>query len=90
MPRSTLFPTTAEQRLRLPVLVVDMLSAGLDRDLVTRWSELARVDQGVFELFELWAESEADPEERALIVADIQDLLDAQSRPISVWSLATE
>jgi hypothetical protein len=67
-----------------------MLSAGLDEDLITKASELANVDQGIFELFELWTESEADPAERALIVADMQDLLDAQSRPIAIWSLAAE
>lgn len=90
MARNTPFPTTAEQRLRLPGFVADMLSAGLDEDLITKASELANVDQGIFELFELWTESEADPAERALIVADMQDLLDAQSRPIAIWSLAAE
>lgn len=70
------FPTTSDQKLKLATFVVEMMNAGLDHGFIADASELARVDQGVYDLFEMWAEAKASPEERDQIVADIQDLLD--------------
>lgn len=70
------FPTTSEQKLKLATFVVEMMNAGLDHGFIASASERARVDQGMYDLFEMWADTKASPEERDHIVADIQDLLD--------------
>lgn len=70
------FATTSEQRLKLAEYVVEMLKTDLDREFVAAASELAREAQGVYDLFELWAATRDDPNERDQIIADIQDLLD--------------
>jgi DNA-binding phage protein len=80
------FTTTSEQKLKLAGFVVDMVKAGLDREFVINAAELARSDQGIYDLFEMWSETESTPDERDQIVADIQDLLDdyrdAPSEPV--------
>lgn len=78
------FRTTPEQILNLPALVAGMKKAGLDRKLIANAAELASSDQGVYELVELWGECENDPAERALIVADIQDLVESNRCALSV------
>jgi hypothetical protein len=70
------FPTTSEQKLKLAAYVVEMVKAGLDHRFIVSASELARVDQGIYDLFELWSQSEHDASEREQIIADIQDLLE--------------
>jgi DNA invertase Pin-like site-specific DNA recombinase len=70
------FPTTSEQKLKLATFIVEMMRAGLDHGFIASASERARIDQGVFDLFEMWVEASANQEERDQIVADIQDLLD--------------
>jgi hypothetical protein len=69
------FRTTHEQIIRLAEIVTAMTSTGLDRRFVAAGFELARTDQGIFELMELWyeADSKADGEET---LADLQDLID--------------
>jgi len=69
------FQTTHEQIIRLAEIVTAMNRASLDLRFVAACSELARTDQGVFELMELWhdADSEGD---RAETLADLQDLID--------------
>jgi hypothetical protein len=42
---------------------------------VAQASELARVDQGVFELMELWSEAET-PHDRDETLADLQEMID--------------
>jgi len=69
------YRTTPEQVLKLARIVVEMQNAGLANEFIAGCHELARVDQGVFELMELW--SEAGPgEERDDTEADLQDLID--------------
>lgn len=68
------FRTTDEQVLMLASLMVAMKEARLDPSFIVRASELARSDQGVFDLMALW--HGADEAGRAEIVADLQDSLD--------------
>lgn len=68
------FKTTPEQRLKLAQIVVEMQKGKLDPSFIDNTSELARVDQGVFDLVDLWHHAKAA--DRAEILADIQDSLD--------------
>lgn len=68
------FKTTDEQVLMLASFMVAMKEARLDPSFIVRASELARFDQGVFDLMALWLA--ADEAGRAEIVADLQDSLD--------------
>lgn len=70
------FRTTPDQILNLASIMVGMERAGLDRDFIVKASELARSDQGVYDLMALWAEAENEPGEREQIVADIQASVD--------------
>lgn len=72
----TPFKTTPEQIVNLASIVIAMVNAGLDQAFVAAASELARTDQGVYDLMELWMASEDDEAERDEIVADIQESLD--------------
>jgi hypothetical protein len=72
----TPFTTTTEQKLKLAGFVVEMMQTDLDHEFIAEASELARTDQGVYDLFELWMETKDDPAERDQIIADIQDALD--------------
>lgn len=69
------FQTTSDQILKLAAIMVEMERAGLDRDFIVKASELARFDQGVYDLMALWDEAN-DATEQGAIVADIQDSLD--------------
>lgn len=68
------FKTTPEQVMALASIMVEMGAAGLDQEFIVTASELARTDQGVFDLMALWKGS--NPEERDEIVADIQESVD--------------
>ena len=57
------FKTTPDQILTLPSIVVAMHQAGLDKSFIVAADELARADQGVFDLMEMWLDS-SDPSER--------------------------
>ncbi len=72
----TLFRTTPEQKLQLASIVVEMMAAGLERDFIVQASELARVDQGVYDLMELWRDAAGDAAERAEVIADLQESID--------------
>jgi hypothetical protein len=48
------FRTTAEQRAKVASIAATMVGAGLDAEWVGRAAEIARIDQGVFELLEIW------------------------------------
>lgn len=80
------FQTTTDQVLNLASIMVEMKNAGLDHDFIVKASELARVDQGVYDLMALWLATSGDPAERAEILADIQESLDdyadAPSQPV--------
>jgi len=71
----TTFKTTDAQCIQLARIVVAMSDAGLDAGFVRRANDLAREDQGAYELLELWSEEE-DEREREEILADMQDMLD--------------
>ena len=69
------FKTTPDQVLNLAKIVLAMERAGLDRTFIRDADELARTDQGVYDLMALWL-GEDDVEERGEIIADIQESLD--------------
>ena len=79
------FKTTDDEILKLSDIVVEMQKAGLDRGFIARAYDLAREDQGVFDLMSLWS-STNELEEREEIVADIQasidDYADTPSAPL--------
>jgi DNA-binding phage protein len=66
----------AEQVLKLATIMVEMEKAGLDRNFIVEASELARSDQGIYDLMALWIDAATDPSERDEVVADIQESLD--------------
>lgn len=70
------FRTSPEQVLQLATITVEMMSAGLDHDFIYKASELARTDQGVYDLMALWLGAADDEDERDEILADIQESLD--------------
>jgi DNA-binding phage protein len=70
------FRTTPEQVLKLATIMVEMEKTGLDRDFIVEASELARSDQGIYDLMALWIDAANDPSERDEVVADIQESLD--------------
>lgn len=70
------FRTEPEQVLNLASIMVEMMNVGLDHDFIVRASELARVDQGVYDLMALWLDTSGDAAERDEIVADIHESLD--------------
>jgi DNA-binding phage protein len=80
------FKTTSDQVLNLAWIMVEMKNAGLDHHFIVTASELARVDQGVYDLMALWLATSGDPAEREEILADIQESLDdyadAPSQPV--------
>ena len=69
------FKTTHEQILKLASIMMEMEKSGLDGDFIVEASELARTDQGLFDLMALWVDAN-DATERDEIVADIQESLD--------------
>lgn len=74
----TRFKTTDDQLIRLACIVTEMAKAGIDRRFIVSCSELARTDQGVFDLMELWCEAERD-DDRGETLADLQDIVDEAS-----------
>jgi DNA-binding phage protein len=70
------FQTSPEQILKLASIMLQMERVGLDPDFIVNASELARSDQGVYDLMALWVEADNDVAEREEIVADIQESLD--------------
>lgn len=82
----TTFLTTDEQRVQLARIVVAMSDAGLPAAFVRHCDDLARVDQGAFELMELWYEDDDDEQGRDEILADLQEMLDDEeelgSKPV--------
>lgn len=57
------FPTTSTQASRIERLALSMTAAGICSVLVSEAVALARTDQGIFDLLELWHE-ESDATER--------------------------
>ncbi len=69
------FKTTPKQVMKLASIMVEMESAGLGRNFIVAASELARTDQGVYDLMALW-QGAKDDSEKDEIVADIQESID--------------
>jgi DNA-binding phage protein len=70
------YQTTVEQVLVLAGIIGQMQKVGLDPEFVVGAYDLARVNQGVFDLMELWSELPDGDPERDEAIADIQDLID--------------
>jgi len=70
------FKTSPEQVMRLASIMMEMEKSHLDQRFIVAASELARTDQGVFDLMALWLENASNAEEQAEIIADIQDSID--------------
>jgi len=70
------FKTSPEQVMRLASIMMEMEKSQLDQRFIVAASELARTDQGVFDLMALWLENASNAEEQAEIIADIQDSID--------------
>ena len=87
------FKTTTEQVMKLASIMVEMEGAGLDRQFIVAASELARTDQGLYDLMALWKNT-ADTKERDDILADIQesidDYQDAPASPVKKPFLSKE
>lgn len=67
------FRTTPEQAERLPAIVASMTAAGVPTRFTARLADLAAVDQGVYELMEMWLFYEND---RYEIIVDLRKALD--------------
>jgi len=70
------FRTTPDQVLKLATIVLEMEKAGVDRNFIYDADELARKDQGVFDLMALWVDAGSDQPGRDEIIADIQESID--------------
>jgi DNA-binding phage protein len=70
------FQTTPEQVMTLASIVVEMKAAGVDPAFIVKAFELARVDEGIYDLMAMWAAGKSDPNEQDEILADLQDSLD--------------
>lgn len=79
------FGTTPDQVLELAGIVVAMQAAGVEKSFIAAAHELARIDQGVFDLMALWRDT-SDAAEREEIIADIQESIsdyeDAPAKPL--------
>lgn len=73
----TLFKTTPEQALNVARYALRMEAQQLPAEFIARVMDLARVDQGVYELLELWSETE-DLNDRERLVADLQETVDEE------------
>ena len=69
------FQTTPEQALKAAEYAMKMKQEGIPSLFIGQALVLARVDQGAYELMELWAESDSSNNKDELI-ADLQELLD--------------
>ncbi|MBL9109028.1 MAG: helix-turn-helix transcriptional regulator [Myxococcales bacterium] len=70
------FKTTPEQIMNLASIVVEMKAAGVDPKFIVNVFELARTDQGVYDLMAMWLAAKNEPAERTEVVADLQEALD--------------
>jgi hypothetical protein len=70
------FKTTPEQVMTLASIMVEMRTAGVAPGFIVEVSELARMDQGVYDLMALWLAAKTDTTERDEIIADLQEALD--------------
>lgn len=69
------FRTTDEQIIRLAEIVTAMANAGLERGFIVHSDQLARVDQGAYDLMELWMDAESE-QDRDEVIADLVEILE--------------
>jgi hypothetical protein len=68
----SLFQTTPEQKMKLYEIATLMKKTGLPDEFIANSVEIGLYYEGVYDLFELWAEEE-DQEERDQIISDLQE-----------------
>lgn len=68
----SLFKTSSEQQVRLYEIASLMKKSGLSNDFIADAVKIGACYEGVFDLFELWAE-ESDQGEKDNIICDIQN-----------------
>lgn len=66
------FKTTDKQRTRLMWVVKKMIEGGLSREMVEEAHNIAKFDQGLFDLMDMWC---TDPNDRQDIWKDVQDMV---------------
>jgi hypothetical protein len=71
-----LFQTTEEQKVKLADIICDMVASNIDIEFITKINKIAKYDQGVFDLREIWSNSKNDLNERKEIIKDLQDAID--------------
>jgi len=71
-----LFQTTEEQKVKLADIICDMVASNIDIEFITKINKIAKYDQGVFDLMEIWSNSKNDLNERKEIIKDLQDAID--------------
>jgi DNA-binding phage protein len=71
----SLFQTNAEQKVKLYEIASLMKQSGLADKFIANAVEVGLYYEGVFDLFELWAEEE-DKAEKEQLLADLQDEVD--------------
>jgi len=71
-----IFETTPEQKLEVyKIATLMQADPSLSPEFITNVVELALKSEGAFNLMELWRD-DSSPEERAEVVADLQELVD--------------
>ena len=65
------FKTTPDQVMNLAPIMVEMKQAGLHPQLIAEAFDLARTDQGIYDLMVLWRDT-TDTAERNNIVTDLR------------------
>jgi hypothetical protein len=73
------FKTTPEQVMKLAEIMVAMKKAKLDQSFIVAASDIAREDEGVFDLMDLWLRAAGDHAERDELGADLQDAIDEEA-----------
>jgi hypothetical protein len=74
-----IFKTTPHQQSKVPNYIMRMKRAGVENNLLQRVRNLSLMDQGIFDLLELWIEAENEPAERSLILEDLRKTDQLQS-----------
>ncbi len=67
------FKTTHKQIMNLGLIMAQMRKVGIDSDFVMKISDLAKVDQGIYDLMALWLAAKNDPDERDQIMLDLKE-----------------
>ena len=65
------FKTTHDQVLKLGPIIKEMERMGLDNELIKESTKLACIDQGIYDLLDLWRHT-ADYFERDQIIVDVE------------------